>query len=115
MTVAAVAAMVHLRDKLSWGILPGDCAKEIMTAYAGQVSAAVSGKPDDAVCCRQILCSRSFGPDNRSFPASRFPGLCFGLHEQVGVTCRLSFPPYCLDFRTTSTAMTKKNTPSAMV
>ncbi len=39
----AVAALVHLRDKLAWGILPASCAPEIWAAYGAQVAAAVSG------------------------------------------------------------------------
>ena len=42
-TVAAVAAMVHLKDKFSWGTLPADCRSEVMGAYAAQVACAVSG------------------------------------------------------------------------
>ena len=42
-TVAAVATMVHLRDKFSWGVLPTTCWSEIMGAYAAQVACGVSG------------------------------------------------------------------------
>ena len=45
-TVAAVAAMVHIRDKFSWGILPGSCWQEIMGATAAQVACAVCGRYD---------------------------------------------------------------------
>ncbi len=43
-TVAAVAALAHLWDKLSWGVLPATCRPEIMGSYAAQVCAAVSGR-----------------------------------------------------------------------
>ena len=42
-TVAAVAAMVHLKDKFTWGVLPAPCWSEVMGAYAAQVACAVSG------------------------------------------------------------------------
>jgi len=42
-TVAAVAAMVHLKDKFSWGILPPSCWSEIMGTYAVQIACAISG------------------------------------------------------------------------
>jgi adenosylcobinamide amidohydrolase len=44
LTVAAVAALVHLRDKFVWGILPESCIPEVMGRYGAQISEAVSGK-----------------------------------------------------------------------
>ncbi|MGD9124502.1 MAG: adenosylcobinamide amidohydrolase [Desulfarculaceae bacterium] len=55
MTVAAVAALVHLRDKLTWGVLPAECQPEIMASYAAQVAAAVSGKYELINEYREIL------------------------------------------------------------
>ena len=43
-TVAAMAALVHLWDKLTWGVLPESCRPEIMGSYGAQLAAAVSGK-----------------------------------------------------------------------
>ena len=43
-TVAAVAAIVHLRDMIRWGILPEGCIPEILGSYAAQITAAVSGR-----------------------------------------------------------------------
>ena len=42
-TVAAAAALVHLWDKLAWGVLPESCRPEIMGSYGAQLAAAVSG------------------------------------------------------------------------
>jgi adenosylcobinamide amidohydrolase len=42
-TVAAVAAMAHLKDKFAWGVLPASCWSEVMGAYAAQVACAVNG------------------------------------------------------------------------
>lgn len=42
-TVAAVAAMAHLKDKFVWGVLPAACWSDVMGAHAAQVACAVSG------------------------------------------------------------------------
>jgi len=44
MVVAAVAALVHLRDKAEYKILPRACLKEIYIRYSGYAAAAVSLK-----------------------------------------------------------------------
>jgi adenosylcobinamide amidohydrolase len=43
-TVAAVAALVHLRDKFLWGTLPRSCLPEVMALYGAGISSSVSGK-----------------------------------------------------------------------
>jgi len=43
LVVAAVAAIVHIRDKIFWEILPSSCVPEIWAAYGAQIAAAVSG------------------------------------------------------------------------
>ena len=43
MTVAAVAALVHLRDKMTWGVLPKTCQSEVMGSFAAQIACSVSG------------------------------------------------------------------------
>ncbi len=42
-TVAAAAALVHLWDKLSWGVLPASCRPEVLGAQAAQLACAVCG------------------------------------------------------------------------
>lgn len=42
-TVAAVAAMVHLKDKFVWGVLPATCWSEVMGTQAAQVACSVGG------------------------------------------------------------------------
>jgi adenosylcobinamide amidohydrolase len=54
-TVAAVAALVHLEDKFSWGILPGTCRPEIMGAFAAQIACSVSGDYDKMADYRKAL------------------------------------------------------------
>ena len=43
LVVAAVAALVHVRDRVAWGILPESCVPELGATYGAQISAAVSG------------------------------------------------------------------------
>jgi len=54
-TVAAVAAMAHLQDKMTWGVLPAACWSEVMSSFAAQAACAVSGKYDRMERCRQAL------------------------------------------------------------
>jgi hypothetical protein len=42
--VAAVSALIQLRDEFTWGILPKSCLLEIFGSYGAQIVAAVSGK-----------------------------------------------------------------------
>jgi adenosylcobinamide amidohydrolase len=42
--VAAVMAMVHLKDEFTWGVLPELVWPEVMSAQAAQLVAAISGK-----------------------------------------------------------------------
>ena len=61
-TVAATAAMAHLKDKFSWGVLPATCWSEVMGAYAAQVACAVGGDYDRlADYRRQLAPTRSKG------------------------------------------------------
>jgi hypothetical protein len=41
--VAAIAALVHVHDEVTWGILPTGCVPELWAAFGAQVAAAVSG------------------------------------------------------------------------
>ena len=55
LTVAAVAALVHLRDKTVWGTLPETCWKDTAALFAAQIAAAVSGKVEALPCLRRQL------------------------------------------------------------
>ncbi len=46
LVVASVAALVHLRDKVVWGILPESCVPEILNYHGAQIAATVSGNFD---------------------------------------------------------------------
>lgn len=64
-TVAAVMALLHLRDQLRWGVLPLGCLPEIFSTYAAQLAAAVAGQPQRSLAYQQALASTpaSLAPD----------------------------------------------------
>ena len=67
-TVAAVAAMVHLKDKFAWGVLPSTCWSEVMGAYAAQVACAIGGDYRRLAEYREKLApTRSQGVTNGGF------------------------------------------------
>ncbi|OPY53676.1 MAG: Adenosylcobinamide amidohydrolase [Methanosaeta sp. PtaU1.Bin060] len=67
LTVAAVAALVHLRDKFVWGILPVSCIPEVMALYGAQISAAVSGKSHRIHAYMQVLSTQKMSLDKHVF------------------------------------------------
>lgn len=67
MVVAAVAALVHLRDKIAWGVLPLECRPEIMVNYGAQLASAVSGKQDRLPFYREMLSLFGVASDNEGF------------------------------------------------
>ncbi len=65
--VSAVAAVVHLRDKFAWGVLPPGCLSDVMGAHAAQIACAVSGKYEKTVYYREVLTPRLGKMDNGDF------------------------------------------------
>lgn len=59
--VAAVAALVHVRDKVTWGILPRSCVAELWATYGAQVAAAVSGDYAYLPVYRRMLAEAGYG------------------------------------------------------
>ncbi len=53
--VAAVAALLHLRDQFLWDVLPRSCLPDVFASYAAQLAAAVSGRPQRLPAYREIL------------------------------------------------------------
>ena len=66
-TVAAVAAMVHLKDKFAWGILPAACWSEVMGSNAAQLACAVSGDYHLMASYREKLAPSRSQNDNDAF------------------------------------------------
>ncbi len=64
LVVAAVAAILHLRDKVSWGIIPSSCVPELWATYGGQVAAAVSGDYTRLDAYRQTLAAKRYAFNN---------------------------------------------------
>jgi len=65
LVVAAVAALVHLCDKITWGILPESCMPELYATYGAQISAAVSGVYDRLPAYRAALAAAGCGSSDR--------------------------------------------------
>ena len=59
LTAAAVAALVHVRDKIVWGIFPENCLAEIMTTQGALAAAAASGKYERLNFYREKLAEKS--------------------------------------------------------
>jgi len=67
LVVAAVAALVHVRDKVTWGILPRSCVPELWATYGAQVAAAVSGDYASLPAYRDRLAGQHCGSDDQDF------------------------------------------------
>jgi adenosylcobinamide amidohydrolase len=82
LTVAAVAALVHLRDKITWGVLPESCWGEIMAGYCAQVASAVSGDYSRLAHYRLLLVPMVCATDNRAFCRLICRALALGFSEK---------------------------------
>jgi hypothetical protein len=67
LVVAAVAALVHVRDKVTWGILPQSCVPELWATYGAQIAAAVSGDYALLPGYRNTLAEAHYGPQDGDF------------------------------------------------
>lgn len=54
-TVAAVTALMHLRDQFVWDVLPHSGLPEVFASYAAQLAAAVAGRPQRLPVYRETL------------------------------------------------------------
>ncbi|NDJ77221.1 MAG: adenosylcobinamide amidohydrolase [Chloroflexi bacterium] len=82
LTVAAVAALVHLRDQLVWGILPPGCLPEIMTLYGAQIAAAAAGKFARVPVYQDTLGGENMELDNPTFLTFIARALALGFSEK---------------------------------
>ena len=80
--VAAVAALVHLKDKIVWGILPASCQPEIMGSYAAQIAAAVSGHYERLSAYREQLAPGQETMSNESFLDLVYRAIALGFQEK---------------------------------
>nr|WP_320012532.1 adenosylcobinamide amidohydrolase [uncultured Desulfobulbus sp.] len=82
LTVAAVAALVHLRDKITWGVLPESCWSEIMAGFSAQVACAVSGDYSRLSHYRLLLASTIRETNNQAFIEGVCRALALGFSEK---------------------------------
>jgi len=81
-TVAAIAALVHLRDKMAWGVLPQTCWSEIMAAYAAQAACAVSGDYGRLDDYRRLVAPTRTETGNPAFVALACRALALGFADK---------------------------------
>jgi hypothetical protein len=81
-TVAAVAAMVHTRDKFTWSILPYSCHREIMGNAAAMVACAMGGCYGAMARYRNELGNRLTSRDNPAFLDLCFRAMALGFHDK---------------------------------
>ncbi len=81
-TVAAVAAIIHLRDQIRWGILPEDCIPEILGSYGAQIAAAVSGKYNRISYYRTLLAKERMETGNEAFIEFIFKSFALGFKQK---------------------------------
>jgi len=82
LTVAAVAAIVHLWDKFMWGILPKSCMPEIFSSYGAQIASAISGKIDRLPVYREKLADVQKGTDNTALLDLIFRAMAMGFEDK---------------------------------
>ena len=82
LTVAAAAALAHLKDKFSWGCFPPLSHDEIMGAQAAQLTAAVSGKFERLEAYRQRLAPPAGKNDNAAFLDLAANALALGFQDK---------------------------------
>ena len=80
--VAAVAALVHLRDKFAWNILPESCIPEILSSYGAQIAAAVSGKYDRIPYYIEELSEEGKAIDNEIFLNFIYKSFALGFRDK---------------------------------
>ncbi len=81
-TVAAVAGLVHLRDKFTWQILPVSCWHEVMGNAAAQVACTISLRYDKFDWYRQSLGQRADRRDDHGFLRLSYAALALGFSDK---------------------------------
>ncbi|NPA24582.1 MAG: adenosylcobinamide amidohydrolase, partial [Deltaproteobacteria bacterium] len=81
-TVAAIAALVCIWDKLKWGLLPTSCRHEILSAQAALVAAAVGGRYELIADYREQLAGPADISDNQAFLALAEQALALGFADK---------------------------------
>ncbi len=66
-TVASIAALVHLKDKFEWNILPKNCVTEVFSTYGAHLSCSVSGKYHRYLYYKERLNGWNFSLNDKDF------------------------------------------------
>ena len=81
-TVAAAAALVHMRDKFIQQILPETCPAEIFTTYGAHPAAAVSGKYDRFILYKNRLPDKKIRLEKSVFLEFIYCCMAMGFEEK---------------------------------
>ena len=81
-TAGAVMALVHLRDKYTWGILPETCLPEIMGTQAALVACAVSGDYSQMNRYRSDLAPQAGPMENTAFLGLAYGAMGMGFRDK---------------------------------
>ncbi len=68
LTVAGVAALLHVHDQVVWGMLPPMCWREAAVDHGALIAAAAANRPDRQIAYREEL-ARRLGAAERDDPA----------------------------------------------
>lgn len=68
-TVAAVQALVHVRDQIEWGVLPVGCIQEIIIGHAALLCSAVAGREIGREAMQEQLKELSLSANGKDFIA----------------------------------------------
>ncbi|MGC8604533.1 MAG: adenosylcobinamide amidohydrolase, partial [Desulfomonilaceae bacterium] len=82
LTVAALAALIHIRHKCLWGVLPENCVKEILISQGAMIAAAVSGKYANLPRFLKELAQREISINRDKFVALVYECFALGFSEK---------------------------------
>jgi adenosylcobinamide amidohydrolase len=82
LVVAAIAALVHVQDEITWGILPAGCVPELWAAYGAQAAAAVSGNYDRLPGYRNCLAAAEYPAADEGFLRLVAHAMALGFSEK---------------------------------
>jgi len=82
LAVAAVCSLVHVRDKIGWGILPESCMKEILTQQGAMLAASISQKINRTPDYYNQLSNEPLSLDNNSVLDFIYKSCAIGYEEK---------------------------------
>ncbi len=82
LVVAAIAALVHIHDEITWGILPSGCVPELWATYGAQIAAAISGDYTRLPGYRDVLAAAQSSALARDFLQLVARAIAIGFSEK---------------------------------